>query len=78
MGIPSESSTIPPNVHEILAVLANAEKLFWSDLELVANRGKAFHVRDAAISLAFIRAFKASLGEVQEPGPTLAARLLGE
>ena len=77
MGSPIEASPVSTDTHEILSILANAEKLFWSELALVAKRGKVFHVRDAAISLALIRAFQASLGKTNKEGPTLTARLLG-
>ncbi|KAH8099548.1 peptidase family C50-domain-containing protein [Cristinia sonorae] len=61
---------------DILGTLSAAEKLFWSDLALVARRGKVSHVRDAVVSLALIKAFQTSLGQSQNEGATLTARLL--
>ncbi len=77
MGMAKEKPTTSASSQEILAILDDAEKLFWSDLALVARRGNVFHFRDAAISLALIRAFQTSLGKIGTSGPTLAARLLG-
>lgn len=66
-----------PGTQEISATLMNAEKLFWSDLSLIARRGQVSQVREAAVSLALIRAFQTSLGKAGAEGPVLAARLLG-
>lgn len=63
---------------EVVAILDNAEKLFWSDLGLMARRGNVFNVRDAAISLALIQALQTSLGGTSASGAVLATRLLGE
>ncbi|KAI0344016.1 hypothetical protein BDW22DRAFT_1114942 [Trametopsis cervina] len=76
MGMKRQKTTISASTHEILGILNNAEKLFWSDLALLARRGNVFHVRDAAISLALIRAFQDTIGKADVEGPTLAARLL--
>ncbi|KAJ3553303.1 hypothetical protein NM688_g3687 [Phlebia brevispora] len=76
MGKSQELASLTASRHEILDVLANAEKLFWSDLTLVARRGRVFHVRDAAVSLALIRAFQVSLGKTSIEGPLIAAGLL--
>lgn len=78
MGMTGECFSTSPTTKEILNTLNTAEKLFWSDLALVARRGNVSHVREAAISLALIRAFQTSLGKAGKDGPTLAARLLGE
>lgn len=78
MGMRREKLSISPGTQEILTMLQNAEKLFWSDLTLVAKRGNVFHVRDAAVSLALIRAFQDTLGKARPNGSTLAASLLGK
>ena len=78
MGRATESNSLSASRQDTLNVLANAEKLFWSDLASVARRGRVFHVRDAAVSLALIRAFQVSLGRNGTDGPILAAGLLGE
>ena len=77
MGMKKQKHSISAGTQEILAILNHAEKLFWSDLALVAKRGNVFHVRDAAISLALIKAFQDTLGKTGADGPTLAACLLG-
>lgn len=77
MGMRRAKVSISPGTQDILNILQNAEKLFWSDLTLVAKRGNVFHVRDTAVSLALIRAFQDTLGKARPEGPTLAACLLG-
>ena len=71
------SPPLSPSVLEILSLLQNAEKLFWSDLALIARRGHVFQIREAALSLALIRTFQGSLGKGEIDGPVVAARLLG-
>ena len=78
MGIPSTAYSRPASTQEILNVLANAEKMFWSEFALVSRRGKVFQLRDAAVSLALAKAFEVALGKVSMNGAILAARLLGE
>ena len=78
MGMRRVSLPVSVVTQDILAILQNAEKLFWSDLALVAKRGNVFHVRDAAISLSLIRAFQDTLGKALPQGPVLVSALLGE
>jgi separase len=70
--------SLPSATQDILSTLDNAERLFWADLALVMRRGSVSHVRDAAVSLALIRALQASLGRAGKEGPVLATGLLGE
>lgn len=78
LGIVGETSpSLSPSVLEILGLLQNAEKLFWSDLSLIARRGHVFQVREAALSLALIRTFQGSLGKGGADGSVIASRLLG-
>ena len=78
LGMVGEASPLlSPSVLEVLGLLRNAEKLFWSDLALIARRGHVFQVREAAFSLALIRTFQGSLGKGEIDGPVLASRLLG-
>ena len=77
MGMTGERITTSSASQEILGTLTAAEKLFWSDLALMARRGRVSHVRDAAVSLGLIKAFQTSLGQSLSEGPTLTARLLG-
>ena len=74
------SSKPPPasSGQEVLGILNHAEKLFWSDLALISRRGNVFDVRDAAVSLALIRAFQTSVGGSLGDSPILVARLLGK
>ena len=65
------------SVLEILGLLQNAEKLFWSDLGLIARRGHVFQVREAALSLVLIKTFQGSLGKSGVGSSVVASRLLG-
>lgn len=78
MGVRRDSLSVTPGTQDILTILQNAERLFWSDLALIAKRGNVFHIRDAAVSLAIIRAFQDTLGRARPEGPILASSLLGE
>jgi separase len=69
--------SLAPSTQEILTTLDNAEKLFWVDLAFVGQRGKVLHVRDAAVSLALIRALQTSLGKAEKEGTLVAVNLLG-
>lgn len=68
------SSSAP---QDMLETLASAEKLFWEHMGYVARRGHVASVREAAICLALIRAFRTSLGRGDAYTPVLAAQLLG-
>jgi hypothetical protein len=70
--------SLSPSTQEILTTLDNAEKLFWSDLALVARRGRVSRVRDATVSLAMIKALQTSLGKARRAGPVLTASLLSK
>lgn len=79
MGMTSNRAiSLAPSTQDILSDLGHAEELFWADLALTADRGSVPHVREAAVHLALIRAFKTSLGNGGKHGPVLAARLLGK
>jgi separase len=78
MGVTKNEASSLSSGQEVIGVLNNAERLFWSDLTLISRRGNVFDVRDAAISLALIRAFQTSLGNSTNDSPVLAARLLGQ
>ena len=69
--VPSSAS------QDMLDTLATAEKLFWEYMNYVARRGHVTSVREAAICLALIRAFRTSLGRGDKYTPVLAAQLLG-
>ncbi|KAM5541905.1 hypothetical protein V8D89_004634 [Ganoderma adspersum] len=68
--VPSSAS------QDMLETLATAEKLFWEHMSYVARRGHVTSVREAAICLALIRAFRTSLGRGDKYTPVLAAQLL--
>lgn len=70
-------SSLSPSAQDILTILGNAESLFWDDLTRVSRQGSASRVRDAAVSLAVIRALQSSLGKPGKTGPVLTATLLG-
>lgn len=62
---------------DILDDLTNAEKLLWSQLNLMAQKGSVVKVREAAISLALVGAFQTSLGNQRNGVPLMMASLLG-
>ena len=62
---------------DILDALANAEKLLWSHLDLMAQKGSVVKVREAAILLALVGAFQTSLGNQRNKVPWVMASLLG-
>jgi separase len=62
---------------EVIDALANAEKLLWAHLDLTATKGNVIQVRDAAISLVLIGAFRTSLGDRRVDVPSVMVSLLG-
>ncbi|KAG1861269.1 peptidase family C50-domain-containing protein [Suillus subluteus] len=68
--------SLTPSTQDILCTLDQAEKLFWADLALTADRGNVPHVREVTINLALIEALQTSLGKGGKDGPIIAARLL--
>ncbi|TDL24888.1 hypothetical protein BD410DRAFT_766456 [Rickenella mellea] len=77
MGMSSErTSAQPAPPHEILAALSHAETLFETGLMSFARRGHVANVREAAVSLALVKAFQNSLGKVTKHSPVVAATLL--
>ncbi|KAG2038447.1 peptidase family C50-domain-containing protein [Suillus americanus] len=77
MGMTSDRVvSLTPSTQDILSTLDQAEKLFWADLALTADRGNVHHVREATINLALIKALQTSLGKGGKDGPIIAARLL--
>ncbi|KAG1788751.1 peptidase family C50-domain-containing protein [Suillus plorans] len=77
MGMTSDRAVSPtPSTQDILSTLDQAEKLFWADLALTADRGNVPHVREATINLALIKALQTSLGKGEKDGPIIAAHLL--
>lgn len=62
---------------DILDALANTEKLLWSHLNLMAQKGSVVKIREAAILLALVGAFQTSLGNQRNKVPRVIASLLG-
>ena len=78
MGMISKRGhAITATTQDLLNILKNAAKLFWTNLSL-ANNGCVPDVRNATISLALISAFQTSLGRPREAEPSVAVGLLGE
>lgn len=79
MGMSGDKPLVQlPPTHDILAALSHAEELFRLGLETFAKRGRVTHVREAAVSLALVRAFQTALGKPGKLGPVTAAGLLGK
>ncbi|KAG1748438.1 peptidase family C50-domain-containing protein [Suillus paluster] len=77
MGMTSDRVvSLSPSTQDILGALDNAEKLFWADLALTADRGSVPHVRETTVNLALVKALQTSLGKGGKDGPIIAARLL--
>ena len=77
MGMSTDKvPSLSPSTHDILHTLDNAEQLFWLDFTLFSRRGDVSRVRDAAVSLALIRALQTSLGKSAKQDPVLVASLL--
>lgn len=62
---------------DILDALASAEKLLWSHLDLMAQKGSVVKVREATVLLALVGAFQTSLGNQRNKVPWVMASLLG-
>jgi separase len=78
MGMSSDKTiALPPSTQDALAILDDAERLFWADLAFIARTGRVPHVRDDAVSLALIKALQTSLGKRCGAGPALVVGLLG-
>jgi len=70
---------LPRSSPDILNILGNAERHFWTDLTLVSKCGPVPQVREAAVSLALISALKTSLGGGNTKDlVAIATRLLGQ
>ncbi|KAI0313288.1 peptidase family C50-domain-containing protein [Amylostereum chailletii] len=76
MGISGEKTSATATSQEIGRLLSEADSLFWSNLAAIARRGKVNDVRDAAVSLAYVRSLQTSLGRDNADGPVLVANLL--
>jgi len=76
MGISGGASPFSASsTKEILEILADAEKLFWADLN--CGRGRVPSVRNATLSLALIKALQTSLGKSEKESTATALNLLG-
>lgn len=79
MGMSSGEGIAPPtSTRDILASIVNAEKFFWTSLELSGSRGEVHQVREAALSLGLLRAFQTALGKGGKNNAIITAALLGK
>ncbi|KAK2461139.1 hypothetical protein APHAL10511_006666 [Amanita phalloides] len=77
MGMTNKQGhAISPTTQDLLNILENAAKLFWSNLSLITTNGCVPDIRNATISLALISAFQTSLGRPGKGGSSLAVGLL--
>ncbi|KAF8887051.1 peptidase family C50-domain-containing protein [Mucidula mucida] len=72
----SKAPALSGSSQDILKSLDHTEELFWSNLELTCRRGNVSHVREAAVRLALVRAFQASLGKPGADETLLTTNLL--
>ncbi|KAF8831565.1 hypothetical protein HHX47_DHR1000449 [Lentinula edodes] len=70
------SVSVSPTSVDIAKNLEHAEKLFWSYLGALGQKGYAPDIRESAMSIAIIKTFQASLGKFDAKTPLLAAGLL--
>jgi hypothetical protein len=78
MGMSGGEIVTPPTAtRDLLSALSTAEDFFWSCLELNVDLGEVPQVRDAAISLALIRAYQTALGAKTKNVSTVTAAVLG-
>ncbi|TFY57836.1 hypothetical protein EVG20_g8385, partial [Dentipellis fragilis] len=77
MGMSGNKSILASSsAQDILETLQDAEKMFWSTLSAIANRGKVSQVREVTGFLALIQSFNTSLGKAQKSTPVVVANLL--
>ncbi|KAF9479762.1 cysteine peptidase C50 [Pholiota conissans] len=75
MGSKEDIRTILSSI-EVMDALASAEKLLWAHLTLNGSKGNVIKVRDAAISLVLVSAFRTSLGDRRVDLPSTMVSLL--
>lgn len=80
MGMGSKTEIRLPTLPsvEVLDALANAEKLLWAHVGIAARTGNVIKIRETAMSLVLISAFRTSLGDRTTDGPTIMAALMGK
>jgi separase len=79
MGLSCDDGKEPSvGAKQMLEVLAETERWFWDSLRCVIGNGQALHARDAAVSLALLKAFQASLGRQKSNDASVAVKLLGK
>ncbi|TFK38240.1 cysteine peptidase C50 [Crucibulum laeve] len=77
MGMSSKREmALTPLTNDILSALEQVEKLYWANLALTTHKGSVIDVREAAVSLAIVKAFQTSLGKPGDSEPVVAASLL--
>ena len=79
MGMLSRNTAqrVPP-VGDVLVALDSAEKYFRDSIALTEKSGDVLHLRDAAVSLALVKAFQTSLGKIDDRNAIYATSLLGK
>jgi separase len=80
MGMGNRTEIRPPTLPsvEVLDALASAEKLLWAHVGITATNGNVIKVREAAMSLILVSAFRTSLGDQRTDGPSVMAALMGK
>ncbi|KAJ3742013.1 cysteine peptidase C50 [Lentinula detonsa] len=70
------SISVTPTMVDIAKDLEHTEKLFWSYLSALGQKGFVPYIREASMSIAIIKTFQASLGRFDPKTPLLTAGLL--
>jgi len=80
MGMESRTEIRSPTLSsvEVLDALANAEKLLWAHVGVTATTGNVIKIRETAMSLVLVSAFRTSLGDQRINGPSVMTALMGK
>ncbi|KAJ3737449.1 cysteine peptidase C50 [Lentinula guzmanii] len=70
------SISVTPTMVDIAKDLEHTEKLFWSYLSALGQKGFVPYIREASMSIAIIKTFQASLGRFDPKTPLLTVGLL--
>ncbi|KAJ3998053.1 cysteine peptidase C50 [Lentinula boryana] len=70
------SISVTPTMVDIAKDLEHTEKLFWSYLSALGQKGFVPYIRESSMSIAIIKTFQASLGRFDPKTPLLTAGLL--
>ncbi|KIY64248.1 hypothetical protein CYLTODRAFT_358669 [Cylindrobasidium torrendii FP15055 ss-10] len=71
-----QTTALSGSTSDVLENLNSTEQLLWNTLQLGSVDGNVLNLRDSTTRLALIRAFQASLGQVEKDSPLVVSNLL--